>query len=675
MRISPRGLQPSITHNLISQSMKRLFDIVASSIGLLLLSPLFLLIAILIKHDSPGPIFFWCQRMGRNGYPFRMLKFRTMYERPSSYQGPPVTCKGDDRITPMGHWLRDTKINELPQLWNVLIGEMSMVGPRPEDVNIALEWPADIRTEILSVRPGITSPASIIYHDEEHKLSRANVMAEYIQNILPDKMRLDRLYVRNHSTTADLDIIFWTVVIIVPQIARITIPEGLLFFGPFSRFIHRYANWFIIDLAISLLIVSAIGFLWRLQMPLNWGVNLLIPFAVGLAFLFSGVNALTGLNKIVWSYATVEDGIQLVLTNTSVTFVILLINYLQAVYGWLKIPPLPLVMILSIGLLAQFGFVAARFRFRILTSIASRWLRWRRFSPGVGERVLIVGLGEEFNIAVWLLRREEFRYIFSIVGVVDDDAFTQMGMKMNDCVVLGRTAEIPVLVGKYDVGVIIIATTEVAPEVKDPIISLCQSGDLRLAFVNQMVEILSQQITRPVAMPEHLIWSQDRLKYFALYDAVTGLPNRFLFLEQLNRSFTYSRRYLTMIAALFFHLEGFSTYCEQYAPETRIDLLKQITSRLLQHKRESDTLAYLDNDEFGLLLEHIPDEGIVYFLAKRIQKLLSEPFIFDNRKVSFSPKISVCTNISDCVSLDRIRSEEIELVLNSRKPVFISEGD
>ena len=103
-----------------------------------------------------------------------------------------------------------------------------------------------------------------------------------------------------------------------------------------------------------------------------------------------------------------------------------------------------------------------RFRFRILTSIASRWLRWRRFSPGVGERVLIVGLGEEFNIAAWLLRRDEFRNVFSIVGVVDDSAFTHMGMRMNDCLVLGRTADIPDLVDQFDIGVILFTNIEVA---------------------------------------------------------------------------------------------------------------------------------------------------------------------------------------------------------------------
>ena len=103
------------------------------------------------------------------------MKFRTMYEEQRSYSGPSVTAQDDDRITPLGHWLRDTKINELPQLWNVLKREMSLVGPRPEDAKIAETWEANEADEILSVRPGITSPASILYHDEEKILSSTDL--------------------------------------------------------------------------------------------------------------------------------------------------------------------------------------------------------------------------------------------------------------------------------------------------------------------------------------------------------------------------------------------------------------------------------------------------------------------------------------------------------------------
>jgi len=115
-----------------SAFIKRAFDVVVSGIGLIILSPIFSLIALGIKRDSPGPVYYRGARVGRHGKSFKMLKFRTMYERPESYNGTKLTANRDKRVTPLGQWLRDTKLNELPQLWNVFVGEMSLVGPRPE---------------------------------------------------------------------------------------------------------------------------------------------------------------------------------------------------------------------------------------------------------------------------------------------------------------------------------------------------------------------------------------------------------------------------------------------------------------------------------------------------------------------------------------------------------------
>ena len=202
----------------ISGLTKRAFDFTAALIGLILLLPFFILIGILIKRDSPGPVFYWGPRIGRYGVFFKMLKFRTMYETQKSYHGPRVTSKEDDRITPLGKWLRDTKLNEFPQLWNVLIGQMSLVGPRPEDPTICKTWPTKIAREILSVRPGITSPASILYRDEENMLQADEVMRKYLHELSPDKMRLDQLYFRYRSFWLDLDVIFWTFVLLMPKI-------------------------------------------------------------------------------------------------------------------------------------------------------------------------------------------------------------------------------------------------------------------------------------------------------------------------------------------------------------------------------------------------------------------------------------------------------------------------
>jgi len=233
--------------NLLDNVMRRIFDILASFFGLFFLSPFFLLIAILIKRDSAGPVFYRGARVGKNGREFGILKFRTMYEHPASYAGPCLTNSTDGRVTPFGRWLRDTKMNELPQLWNVLMGDMSLVGPRPEDPTIATQWPEEIRQEILSVRPGMTSPASVIYREEEGMLSSSNLMEDYLKKVLPSKLRLDMLYLRRRNLLNDLDVIFLTFIALLPQLRRKSIPENALYYGPLNQFFSRFLNWFIID--------------------------------------------------------------------------------------------------------------------------------------------------------------------------------------------------------------------------------------------------------------------------------------------------------------------------------------------------------------------------------------------------------------------------------------------
>lgn len=224
-----------------NDAIKRILDIIISSLGLLTLAPFFAYIAIIIRRDSPGPVFYRGIRLGKGDKPFFILKFRTMHEEAASYDGPPLTAQDDRRITPLGKWLRDTKINELPQLWNVLIGEMSLVGPRPEDLGLAAAWPSDARTEVLSVRPGITSPASVLYRNEEELLSSKTLMATYLGDIMPSKLRLDQLYVRHRSLWVDMDVLFWTFIVVMPFLKHIKLLKKYLFRGPFSRLLRYYA--------------------------------------------------------------------------------------------------------------------------------------------------------------------------------------------------------------------------------------------------------------------------------------------------------------------------------------------------------------------------------------------------------------------------------------------------
>ena len=174
--------------------MKRLFDIVASGCGLLVLSPLLIIVAIWIKLDSKGPVFFRQVRVGRYGKDFRIFKFRSM--RVGSDKGSQITVGGhDSRITRSGYFIRKTKIDELPQLINVFVGDMSLVGPRPEVRHYVDMWTPE-QMHVLDVRPGITDPASIRYRNENELLEKAaDPEKEYVEVIMQDKIKLYLEYV------------------------------------------------------------------------------------------------------------------------------------------------------------------------------------------------------------------------------------------------------------------------------------------------------------------------------------------------------------------------------------------------------------------------------------------------------------------------------------------------
>jgi lipopolysaccharide/colanic/teichoic acid biosynthesis glycosyltransferase len=192
---------------------KRTFDLVAASIGLLLLAPLFIMLALWVRLDSPGPVFYRQQRVGRGGMLFRIFKFRTMVVRPSD--GRQLTVGRDPRVTNAGHFLRKSKLDELPQLLNVIQGSMSLVGPRPEVPRYVACYPPEVRALVLSVAPGITDWASILYKEESEILGRAaDPEQAYVEKILPAKLEYYVRYVRERSLWMDLRIIVHTLVAI-----------------------------------------------------------------------------------------------------------------------------------------------------------------------------------------------------------------------------------------------------------------------------------------------------------------------------------------------------------------------------------------------------------------------------------------------------------------------------
>jgi lipopolysaccharide/colanic/teichoic acid biosynthesis glycosyltransferase len=189
---------------------KRIFDIVFTLPGVLLLLPVFLLIALWIKYDSSGPVFFRQERVGRFGKTFRIFKFRTMC-LDAEDKGRQITVGDDPRITASGKFLRKYKLDELPQLFNVLKGEMSLVGPRPEVPRYVALYPADVREQVMSVPPGITDYASIEYKDENAVLGRAaDPDRAYLEEIMPIKLVYYQRYVAERSLWVDFRLILRT---------------------------------------------------------------------------------------------------------------------------------------------------------------------------------------------------------------------------------------------------------------------------------------------------------------------------------------------------------------------------------------------------------------------------------------------------------------------------------
>ena len=197
--------RPGVTARL-DRGAKRLADVVVAGLLLLLAAPIIALLAVEIRLESPGPAFYRCRRVGLRGRELWMLKFRKMHDGAG---GPALAAARDERFTRLGPFLARTKLDELPQLWNVVRGEMSLVGPRPEDRSF-VELHLESYEAILGVRPGVTGLSQLAFARESEVLDPGDRIGHYVTSILPQKVRMDRLYAMNRSLTMDLKILWWT---------------------------------------------------------------------------------------------------------------------------------------------------------------------------------------------------------------------------------------------------------------------------------------------------------------------------------------------------------------------------------------------------------------------------------------------------------------------------------
>lgn len=202
--------------------IRRLVDILISGVVLLLLNPLFLLIALAIRLDSPGKAIYRGWRVGKDGQRFQMLKFRSMVANADS-QGPSVSGKDDKRVTKIGRFLRASKLDEFPQFWNVFKGEMTLIGPRPESPDIVEQYSAR-QKQILSVKPGLTGPSQLSCSEDESMaiLSTESADDYYIRHVLDRRLAIDAEYIRNRSVLGDLSLVARTLALIFRVLLRKT---------------------------------------------------------------------------------------------------------------------------------------------------------------------------------------------------------------------------------------------------------------------------------------------------------------------------------------------------------------------------------------------------------------------------------------------------------------------
>jgi FlaA1/EpsC-like NDP-sugar epimerase/lipopolysaccharide/colanic/teichoic acid biosynthesis glycosyltransferase len=399
--------------------MKRLLDATLALAGLVLLAPVFAAVAIAVKCDGGGSVLFRQERVGRNFRPFRIFKFRTMVPDAAS-KGPGITVNGDARITRIGGFLRWSKLDELPQLVNVLRGEMSFVGPRPELPEYVRRF-EDAYREILRVRPGITDPASLTYRDEAERLAQSSdPMRTYVEVVLPEKIELAKRYAERASVLGDLRIIVSTVLVLLYPVRRI---ESAL-----NRLGSRHG-------ALAVLVqvlLAAIANAGAVLLASNGAPSeaLRLQFLVGLPFLLP-LRALCfwwfHLERDLWRYVSLRE---LGALAGATALGSLLFYAVTLVPGALAgYPPTVLIVdaILCFGLLA-----GVRVLRRVHRELGDRVVARRR--------ALVVGAGDMTERVLRGLI-DHPRHAYEVVGLVGEDA-AKVGLQIHSVPFIGSFAEI-----------------------------------------------------------------------------------------------------------------------------------------------------------------------------------------------------------------------------------------
>lgn len=460
--------------------IKRIFDCLVAAVGLVVVSPILLVAAILIKLDSKGPVFFRQHRVGLGFRPFRIYKFRTMYQD-AERMGGAITADDDPRVTRVGRWLRQLKIDELPQLLNVLEGDMSLVGPRPEVEKYVALFREEF-THVLRVRPGLTDPASLKYRNEGLHLRKAGGGEEaYVRTILPDKLRLARSYVDRASLRHDLSLIGQTLLGVMANAWEME--TGLPDAAGVSRisgWLLRYRRVFVVAVHVVLITVANYSAFW-LRFDGNVPVSELQLFVSHLPLLLA-VRSLTflpfRLYEGLWRYTGIYDLRNIVLGV--VTSSVLFFGAVYVLLGNVQYPR-SIYVIDGILLVCMMGGV------RLARRVHAELVRTPR-----DRRVLIYGAGNAGEmVARDMLRLPDSHY--EPVGFIDDNP-AKVGRRIHGVRVLGGREDLSRIVAKEKPSEILVALPAATRAQMREVVKALQPFDIPITTLPNLNDILSGRV-------------------------------------------------------------------------------------------------------------------------------------------------------------------------------------
>jgi len=494
--------------------MRRLFDLVASTVGLLLLSPLFVVLAAAIKLEDGGPVFFGQVRVGRHMRKFTLWKFRTMVTD-AEIKGGPITTVGDERVTRIGAYMRRHRLDELPQLFNVIRGDLSIVGARPE-LPLFVEMFREEYSKILVHRPGITDPASVQFRNQAELLWSGDYERVYVKLILPAKLCLSLDYAQRRSFLSDLAFISRTIGELLHSRSNPMHPRfsrsgrisrafsGAMQFIETQPWVERYVasvgGKIAIDVGVTAIALISAHLLrfdgWPpgIEAERMWR---LLPFVVGGRIL---TNYFIGIYRRIWRFTSLEDGILLGMSASVTSLVLLFLRFwLAGVAPYLTVP---IGIIVIDYVLANLGMDGVR----LIRRISNESRRRRKFNPIENSRhAVLAGAREAGIMAVReIIRRPELG--IEICGFVDD--WEKPGEVVQGVPVLGKIDDLPLLTASRRIDLVIITMTNAPRKKIRHIVEVCEAAGLPVKIVPGLYEVLGGKVTiskvRPVEIEDLL---------------------------------------------------------------------------------------------------------------------------------------------------------------------------